>query len=215
MSFTYLNGAWTFIVWTIIWVKNVQQHIFLLCTHTRWLYWCLIIYFPPCTFLSPVLSGKGLKVEYILKDDESLTSFLLRDVGLSIAVVNDLTNALLRVEQVSYGKFNLLGYCFSTAQWLVLLWDVCFHKGLTSFHCNKNLAMQSHPHTLLSGLTRCFQRNLVGLCCLLWCLTVTESPSWGCMSLSWWRTSSFVSRWPLTHRLIYCAVHCLSDFKHS
>jgi len=66
-----------------------------------------------------VLSGKGLKVEYILKDDESLTSFLLRDVGLSIAVVNDLTNALLRVEQVSYGKLNFLGYCFSTAQWLL------------------------------------------------------------------------------------------------
>lgn len=146
-------------------------------------------------------------MEDILKDDETLTSFLLRDVGLSEAVVHDLTNALVRVEQVSCGKFS----CFLKAQWLLLLWDICFHKCFNSFHCNKNLATQSHPHTLLWGLPRCFQQSLVGLCCVLWCLTVTESPSWGCMSLSWWRMSSFVSRWPLTHWLIYCAVHCLSD----
>ncbi|KAK7158970.1 hypothetical protein R3I94_005341 [Phoxinus phoxinus] len=54
-----------------------------------------------------LVAGKGLKVEYILKDDESLTSFLLRDVGLSIAVVNDLTNALLRVEQFAHGVPDL------------------------------------------------------------------------------------------------------------
>ncbi len=57
-------------------------------------------------------SGKGLKVEHILKDDEGLTSFLLRDAGLSKAVVYDLTNAQLRVEQVRYCTFSFLGYCF-------------------------------------------------------------------------------------------------------
>uniref|UniRef100_A0A673LMV2 P-type phospholipid transporter n=1 Tax=Sinocyclocheilus rhinocerous TaxID=307959 RepID=A0A673LMV2_9TELE len=50
-----------------------------------------------------LVAGKGLKVEHILKDDEGLTSFLLRDAGLSEAVVYDLTNAQVRVEQFAYG----------------------------------------------------------------------------------------------------------------
>ncbi|XP_048020053.1 retinal-specific phospholipid-transporting ATPase ABCA4 isoform X1 [Megalobrama amblycephala] len=54
-----------------------------------------------------LVAGKGLKVEDILKDDETLTSFLLRDVGLSEAVVHDLTNALVRVEQFAYGVPDL------------------------------------------------------------------------------------------------------------
>lgn len=41
-----------------------------------------------------------MKIEDILKDDETLTSFLLRDAGLSDSVVNQLVNALVRVEQV-------------------------------------------------------------------------------------------------------------------
>uniref|UniRef100_A0A673LI06 P-type phospholipid transporter n=1 Tax=Sinocyclocheilus rhinocerous TaxID=307959 RepID=A0A673LI06_9TELE len=44
--------------------------------------------------------GRG---KHILKDDEGLTSFLLRDAGLSEAVVYDLTNAQVRVEQFAYG----------------------------------------------------------------------------------------------------------------
>nr|XP_055058409.1 retinal-specific phospholipid-transporting ATPase ABCA4 isoform X1 [Misgurnus anguillicaudatus]XP_055058410.1 retinal-specific phospholipid-transporting ATPase ABCA4 isoform X1 [Misgurnus anguillicaudatus]XP_055058411.1 retinal-specific phospholipid-transporting ATPase ABCA4 isoform X1 [Misgurnus anguillicaudatus]XP_055058412.1 retinal-specific phospholipid-transporting ATPase ABCA4 isoform X1 [Misgurnus anguillicaudatus] len=54
-----------------------------------------------------LVAGKGLKVEYILKDDEILTSFLLRDAGLSVAVVDDLTNAEVRVEQFAYGVPDL------------------------------------------------------------------------------------------------------------
>ncbi|XP_043073525.1 retinal-specific phospholipid-transporting ATPase ABCA4 [Puntigrus tetrazona] len=50
-----------------------------------------------------LVAGKGLTVEHILKDDEGLTSFLLRDAGLSEAVVYDLTNAQVRVEQFAYG----------------------------------------------------------------------------------------------------------------
>ncbi|KAL7850832.1 hypothetical protein AOLI_G00211880 [Acnodon oligacanthus] len=45
------------------------------------------------------VAGRGLKVEDILKDDETLTSFLLRDAGLSDPVVYQLTKALVRVEQ--------------------------------------------------------------------------------------------------------------------
>uniref|UniRef100_A0A8C2G5Z1 P-type phospholipid transporter n=1 Tax=Cyprinus carpio TaxID=7962 RepID=A0A8C2G5Z1_CYPCA len=48
--------------------------------------------------------GRG---KHILKDDEGLTSFLLRDAGLSEAVVYDLTNAQVRVEQFAYGVPDL------------------------------------------------------------------------------------------------------------
>ncbi|XP_030630578.1 retinal-specific phospholipid-transporting ATPase ABCA4 [Chanos chanos] len=54
-----------------------------------------------------LVSGRGLKIEDILKDDETLTSFLLRDAGLSDSVVNQLTNALVRVEQFAYGVPDL------------------------------------------------------------------------------------------------------------
>lgn len=48
----------------------------------------------------PCASGRGVKVEAILKDDETLTSFLLRDVPLTQSVVNQLVNAQIRPEQV-------------------------------------------------------------------------------------------------------------------
>uniref|UniRef100_A0A9J7Y6D6 P-type phospholipid transporter n=1 Tax=Cyprinus carpio carpio TaxID=630221 RepID=A0A9J7Y6D6_CYPCA len=54
-----------------------------------------------------LVAGKGLKVEHILKDDEGLTSFLLWDAGLSEAVVYDLTNAQVRMEQFAYGVPDL------------------------------------------------------------------------------------------------------------
>lgn len=52
-------------------------------------------------------SGRGLKIEDILKDDETLTSFLLRDAGLSDSVVHQLTNARVRVEQVTLTCIHL------------------------------------------------------------------------------------------------------------
>ncbi|XP_036941074.1 retinal-specific phospholipid-transporting ATPase ABCA4-like [Acanthopagrus latus] len=50
-----------------------------------------------------VLSGRGLKIEDILKDDEVLTAFLLRDAGLSSSIVYQLINAKLRLEQFAFG----------------------------------------------------------------------------------------------------------------
>ncbi|XP_038573464.1 retinal-specific phospholipid-transporting ATPase ABCA4-like [Micropterus salmoides] len=50
-----------------------------------------------------VLSGRGLKIDDILKDDEVLTAFLLRDEGLSESVVYQLINAKIRLEQFAYG----------------------------------------------------------------------------------------------------------------
>ncbi|XP_062412894.1 retinal-specific phospholipid-transporting ATPase ABCA4-like [Sardina pilchardus] len=53
------------------------------------------------------VAGRGLKIGDILKDDETLTSFLLRDAGLSDSVVNQLINALVKVEQFAYGVPDL------------------------------------------------------------------------------------------------------------
>lgn len=65
---------------------------------------------PPCTsalvffcFFS-CLEGRGLKIRDILKDDEVLTAFLLRDADLSESIVYQLVNAKIRLEQVRFGK---------------------------------------------------------------------------------------------------------------
>lgn len=51
-------------------------------------------------FFFLVFEGRGLKIGDILKDDEVLTAFLLRDAELSESIVYQLVNAKLRVEQV-------------------------------------------------------------------------------------------------------------------
>ncbi|KAF7667419.1 hypothetical protein LDENG_00062760 [Lucifuga dentata] len=53
------------------------------------------------------ISGRGIKVETILKDDEILTSFLLRDVPLTESMVNQLVNAHIRPEQFAFGVPDL------------------------------------------------------------------------------------------------------------
>uniref|UniRef100_A0A3Q3XQQ9 ABC transporter domain-containing protein n=1 Tax=Mola mola TaxID=94237 RepID=A0A3Q3XQQ9_MOLML len=53
------------------------------------------------------LSGRGLKINDILKDDENLTAFLLRDAELSESVVYQLVNAKIRLEQFAFGVPNL------------------------------------------------------------------------------------------------------------
>ncbi|XP_071341979.1 retinal-specific phospholipid-transporting ATPase ABCA4-like isoform X2 [Trachinotus anak] len=53
------------------------------------------------------VSGRGVKVETILKDDETLTSFLLRDVPLTESVVKQLVKALIRPEQFAFGVPDL------------------------------------------------------------------------------------------------------------
>uniref|UniRef100_A0A8K9XEC0 ATP-binding cassette, sub-family A (ABC1), member 4b n=1 Tax=Oncorhynchus mykiss TaxID=8022 RepID=A0A8K9XEC0_ONCMY len=53
------------------------------------------------------IAGRGLKIEDILKDDEMLTAFLLRDVGLSESVVHQLVNAQVRPEQFAHGVPDL------------------------------------------------------------------------------------------------------------
>ncbi|KAM9719976.1 retinal-specific phospholipid-transporting ATPase ABCA4-like isoform 2-T2 [Menidia menidia] len=49
------------------------------------------------------VSGRGMRIGDTLKDDEVLTAFLLRDVGLSESVVYQLVNAQIRLEQFAFG----------------------------------------------------------------------------------------------------------------
>lgn len=81
------NLCQSFLLWIISsaqWVKV----IFLLVLTFRYL----------CSWFSVL--GRGLKVDDILKDDEVLTAFLLRDAGLSESIVYQLVNAQIRLEQV-------------------------------------------------------------------------------------------------------------------
>ncbi|KAJ3594749.1 hypothetical protein NHX12_004056 [Muraenolepis orangiensis] len=50
-----------------------------------------------------LVSGRGLKLDDILKDDENFTAFLLRDAGLPGSVVHELVNAEIRLEQFAFG----------------------------------------------------------------------------------------------------------------
>ncbi|KAK7881224.1 hypothetical protein WMY93_029633 [Mugilogobius chulae] len=53
------------------------------------------------------VAGRGVRVERILKDDEMLTSFLLRDIPLTQTVVNHLVTAEIRPEQFASGVPDL------------------------------------------------------------------------------------------------------------
>uniref|UniRef100_A0AAQ5ZUX9 ABC transporter domain-containing protein n=1 Tax=Amphiprion ocellaris TaxID=80972 RepID=A0AAQ5ZUX9_AMPOC len=54
-----------------------------------------------------VVSGRGLKIDGILKDDEVLTAFLLRDASLSESIVYQLVNGQIRLEQFAFGVPDL------------------------------------------------------------------------------------------------------------
>lgn len=58
----------------------------------------------PMNWLFVFLEGRGLKIGDILKDDEVLTAFLLRDAELSDSVVYQLVNAKIRLEQVTFAR---------------------------------------------------------------------------------------------------------------
>ncbi|XP_075792680.1 retinal-specific phospholipid-transporting ATPase ABCA4 [Pelodiscus sinensis] len=53
------------------------------------------------------ITGRGLRIRDILKEEETLTSFLLNDAGLSDSVVFQLINSQVRPEQFAYGVPDL------------------------------------------------------------------------------------------------------------
>ncbi|XP_078506456.1 retinal-specific phospholipid-transporting ATPase ABCA4 [Lissotriton helveticus] len=53
------------------------------------------------------VAGKGIRIKDILKDDEILTVYLLKDLGLSDSVVFQLVNSRVRTEQFAFGVPDL------------------------------------------------------------------------------------------------------------
>ncbi|TSK13580.1 Retinal-specific ATP-binding cassette transporter [Bagarius yarrelli] len=91
-------------------------------------------------------AGRGLKIEDILKDDETLTSFLLRDVPLSDSVVHQLTNARVRVEQFVYGVPDLTLQEIACSQ--VLLERFIIFPGRRAVHTVRNAMCALAPQKL-------------------------------------------------------------------
>uniref|UniRef100_A0A8C5Q469 P-type phospholipid transporter n=1 Tax=Leptobrachium leishanense TaxID=445787 RepID=A0A8C5Q469_9ANUR len=53
------------------------------------------------------VAGRGIRIRDILKDDENLTEFLLKEIALSDSVVYQLINAQVRIEQFASGVPDL------------------------------------------------------------------------------------------------------------
>jgi len=70
--------------------------------------------------------GRGLKIGDILKDDEVLTAFLLRDAGFSESIVYQLVNAQIRLEQVKlHSRLSHLGFCTEAKMWCIWTKKTC------------------------------------------------------------------------------------------
>ncbi|KAM9280081.1 retinal-specific phospholipid-transporting ATPase ABCA4 [Cariama cristata] len=81
------------------------------------------------------IAGRGIRILDILKDGETLTSFLLEDVGLTDIVVFQLINAQVRPEQFAYGVPNLTLKDIACSQMLLDRFIIfSSRRGLPSVH---------------------------------------------------------------------------------
>ncbi|XP_068022332.1 retinal-specific phospholipid-transporting ATPase ABCA4 isoform X2 [Melanerpes formicivorus] len=81
------------------------------------------------------IAGRGIRILDILKDGETLTSFLLDDVGLPDVVVFQLVNAQVRPEQFAYGVPNLTLKDIACSQMLLDRFIIfSSRRGLPSVH---------------------------------------------------------------------------------
>ncbi|XP_046779282.1 retinal-specific phospholipid-transporting ATPase ABCA4 isoform X4 [Gallus gallus] len=81
------------------------------------------------------IAGRGIRILDILKDGETLTSFLLENVGLPDAVVFQLVNAQVRPEQFAYGVPNLTLKDIACSQMLLDRFIIfSSRRGLPSVH---------------------------------------------------------------------------------
>ncbi|XP_035882338.1 retinal-specific phospholipid-transporting ATPase ABCA4 isoform X5 [Phyllostomus discolor] len=53
------------------------------------------------------IAGRGIRIQDVLKDEETLTLFLMKNIGLSDSVVHLLVNSLVRPEQFAHGVPDL------------------------------------------------------------------------------------------------------------
>ncbi|XP_042675862.1 retinal-specific phospholipid-transporting ATPase ABCA4 isoform X2 [Centrocercus urophasianus] len=81
------------------------------------------------------IAGRGIRILDILKDGETLTSFLLENLGLPDAVVFQLVNAQVRPEQFAYGVPNLTLKDIACSQMLLNRFIIfSSRRGLPSVH---------------------------------------------------------------------------------
>ncbi|NXO00745.1 ABCA4 protein, partial [Rhinopomastus cyanomelas] len=81
------------------------------------------------------IAGRGIRILDILKDGETLTSFLLQDVGLPDVVVFQLINAQVRPEQFAYGVPDLTLKDIACSQMLLDRFIIfSSRRGLPSVH---------------------------------------------------------------------------------
>ncbi|XP_009984683.1 PREDICTED: retinal-specific ATP-binding cassette transporter, partial [Tauraco erythrolophus] len=81
------------------------------------------------------IAGRGIRILDILKDGETLTSFLLEDVGLPDIVVFQLINAQVRPEQFAYGVPSLTLKDIACSQMLLDRFIIfSSRRGLPSVH---------------------------------------------------------------------------------
>ncbi|KAM9379360.1 retinal-specific phospholipid-transporting ATPase ABCA4 [Phaethornis superciliosus] len=81
------------------------------------------------------IAGKGIRILDILRDGETLTSFLLEDAGLPDVVVFQLINAQVRPEQFAYGVPNLTLKDIACSQMLLDRFIIfSSRRGLNSVH---------------------------------------------------------------------------------
>uniref|UniRef100_A0A8C3D3U1 P-type phospholipid transporter n=1 Tax=Cairina moschata TaxID=8855 RepID=A0A8C3D3U1_CAIMO len=81
------------------------------------------------------IAGRGIRILDILKDGETLTSFLLEDAGLPDVVVFQLINAQVRPEQFAYGVPNLTLKDIACSQMLLDRFIIfSSRRGLPSVH---------------------------------------------------------------------------------
>ncbi|NXW57022.1 ABCA4 protein, partial [Eurystomus gularis] len=81
------------------------------------------------------IAGRGIRILDILKDGETLTSFLLEDVGLPDTVVFQLINAQVRPEQFAYGVPSLTLKDIACSQMLLDRFIIfSSRRGLPSVH---------------------------------------------------------------------------------
>ncbi|XP_009883205.1 PREDICTED: retinal-specific ATP-binding cassette transporter [Charadrius vociferus] len=81
------------------------------------------------------IAGRGIRILDILKDGETLTSFLLEDAGLPDIVVFQLINAQVRPEQFAYGVPNLTLKDIACSQMLLDRFIIfSSRRGLPSVH---------------------------------------------------------------------------------
>ncbi|NXJ15448.1 ABCA4 protein, partial [Odontophorus gujanensis] len=137
------------------------------------------------------IAGRGIRILDILKDGETLTSFLLENVGLPDAVVFQLVNAQVRPEQFAYGVPNLTLKDIACSQMLLDRFIIfSSRRGLPSVH----KAMCALSQESLQRVEDALYANVDFFKLFQLLPTVLDRNSPGADLKSWGRVLSDVSR---------------------